>query len=773
MKNNIFFTYIKNEWKRSRLSSNALVVITVVAATLLSICLVMLANLSGSVDHMMETGKSGHFIQMHSGTVDMESIDNFIETHDYIENGEVVEFLNVAGADIVLYDERENGKGISNLDTSVQDNGLVVQNDKFDFLVDLNDEVVYPQKGEIYLPVCMKKDNSAYEGMKVEICRKPFTVKGFIRDSQMNSTLASSKRFLVCSKDYEEVREKGSIEYIIEFRLKDMEDLNLLEQDYIKENMPANGPTVTYALFKLMNSISDGILILVILIASIIVTIIGSLCIRFTLISKLEEELRQIGIMKGIGIDIKSIKKLYLDKYSLVTLLGCLLGLIVSLCTKKLFISNIRLYMGQAATGFSELIFSLIGIAILALCIILYVKRVLKRIDEVSARSAINGQVQISGKQTKPAGFKISKISGAEAALALADIWKRKKLYFTEFFIFVFLMFLMIVPINMYTTLNDRSFVSYMGLGEYDIQIDIQNVDNVEKTAEEIAVWLESNSYIDSSNITFTKYVCRIDEKGQNQILKIDMGDHEVFPVSYIMGSAPKHDGQIALSVNNADDLALSVGDTIILVTDSGEEVFEICGIYSDITNGGKTAKATSENISGRVMRAMIAIKLSEEVDSQEIKEEIKEKFPNVKVSDVDEYIDKTFGDTKQSIKKAGIAAIIAACVVSFMITYLFVHMLLAKDKYEIKTLRNLGFSRKDIRSQYLWRIVIIGVFGILIGSILANTLGELLAGLMLSGLGIKGLQFVVNIFLVDILLPITLLACTLIASTVALKKVD
>ncbi len=42
---------------------------------------------------------------------------------------------------------------------------------------------------------------------------------GFLRDSQINARLSSSKRLLVIDNDIEDLRNAGSIEYLIEFRL--------------------------------------------------------------------------------------------------------------------------------------------------------------------------------------------------------------------------------------------------------------------------------------------------------------------------------------------------------------------------------------------------------------------------------------------------------------------------------------------------------------------------------------------------------------------------
>ena len=56
------------------------------------------------------------------------------------------------------------------------------------------------------------------------------------------------------------------------------------------------------------------------------------LCIRFTLLSQIEEDYREIGVMKAIGIRIAGMKQIYLIKYAILGGTGCLAGFLFSCC---------------------------------------------------------------------------------------------------------------------------------------------------------------------------------------------------------------------------------------------------------------------------------------------------------------------------------------------------------------------------------------------------------------------------------------------------------
>jgi putative ABC transport system permease protein len=170
------------------------------------------------------------------------------------------------------------------------------------------------------------QDGTARVGETVTVAGKTFTIAGALRDSQMQPLLSSSKRFLVSQNDFAALKQFGSVEYLIEFRLHDLDNLGAFETAYTAAGLEANGPTLTYPLFRMFNGLSDGLMIAVILLVSALVIAIAFLCIRFTLLAKIEDDYREIGVMKAIGLRVADIKKIYLTKYIAIAAAGSLLG---------------------------------------------------------------------------------------------------------------------------------------------------------------------------------------------------------------------------------------------------------------------------------------------------------------------------------------------------------------------------------------------------------------------------------------------------------------
>lgn len=106
------------------------------------------------------------------------------------------------------------------LTDSLQDNGFCTQSEQFDFLLDRDGNRVKPKDGKLYAPVFYNKEDKIKQGDTVLVSGISFTVAGFVRDSQMNSALAYSKRFVVSENDYARLEPFGKVEQLIEFRLQ-------------------------------------------------------------------------------------------------------------------------------------------------------------------------------------------------------------------------------------------------------------------------------------------------------------------------------------------------------------------------------------------------------------------------------------------------------------------------------------------------------------------------------------------------------------------------
>jgi putative ABC transport system permease protein len=754
----MYYRIIRNDIVRNKAITLTTMIFVAAAAMLVSLAAILIVNLSGAIDTLMTRAKTPHFMQMHSGKMDTGQLAAFAAQNGDVAEFQVLEFINVDGARIVF--EK------SSLADSVQDNGFALQSENFDYLLDLDGNVIHVSDGEIYVPICYMQDGSAKVGDTVEVFGREFIVGGFLRDSLMNSLLASSKRFLVSRNDFMGIRELGNVEYLIEFRLKDMSTLGTFETAYTSAGLDANGPTLTYPLFKTMNAISDGLMIAVILLVSVLVVMIAFMCIRFTLLAKIEEDYREIGVMKAIGLRVSDIKKIYLAKYAAIAAVGSLFGYALSFVFRDMLLENIRLYMGESENASFALLFGIIGVLLVFLAIMAYVNGVLKRFQKISPAEAVRFGIS----QEKSAGTRLFRLSrnrllGTNVFLGIRDVLARKGLYATMLAVLVISAFIIIVPQNLYNTISSKGFIAYMGIGQSDLRVDIQQTDNISEKAAEIAAAMETDSTISKYVVLVTKTFRVKMEDGSEEQIKVELGDHSIFPIKYAEGGAPATGDEIALSVLNARELDKKVGDGITLTIDGQEKNLTVCGIYSDVTNGGKTAKAVFADPSADIMWSVISAELSAKSLIREKTAEYAERFGFAKVSDIDEYVVQTFGSTINSVRKASQAAVGVALSITILVTLLFMRMLVVKDRYSIAVMKAFGFTNSDITAQFVSRSVFVLLIGIVLGTLLANTLGEALAGVVIASFGASSFEFVVDPLAAYLVCPLLMVVSTLVVT--------
>ncbi|MED0932633.1 ABC transporter permease [Bacillus mobilis] len=755
-------------------SQNKMIIIILFMFIMLSSLLMTSAssnviNLLNSMDQLFKVSNAPHFVQMHAGEINQKSIDSFVVKTPFVKEQQTAEMIQIGGSNIFIKKKNEAEHN------SVMDISFVKQNSNFDFLLDLNNEVINVRKGEIGVPIYYMQKYKLRIGDKIWVVKNnnelELTISSFVRDVQMNPSIVSSKRFVISDEDFERIKGNfGESEYLIEFQLTDVNKINEFETLYQSSNLPQKGPSITYSLFKTLNSLTDGIIAAVLIIISALLMLIASLCIRFTIMTSMEEDYREIGVMKAIGITSKEIQKLYVTKYVVIAASGCICGYILSLFVTKIFTSNISLYMGTANTSVLHFIVPLIVTTLLFLAVIFFCRLILRNFRRITAIDALRSRDNL-GKRKGKSSFSLSqtKITNVNIFIGIQDVVKRFKLYRVLSIVLIIAVFMIVVPVNFLYTIQSPKFVNYMGTGKSDIRIDLQQTENIEKRFKDVISYIRNDEEVEKYAAFVTSTFKMVNADGTHESLHVEVGDFTKFPLDYIQGMSPKNEDEIALSYMNANELKKNVGDEIVLFVEGKERVLTISGIYQDVTNGGKTAKAGFPYNSENILWYVVNVDVKSTVNLQEKVKEYKHNFSSAKITDTDNYLTQTLGETIKQLRFVTQVAILIAILISVLITAMFFKMLLAKDSSQILIMKNIGFSYKDIRIQYITRSIVILLIGIVTGTLLAATFGEMLVSWLGSFMGAAHIKFVVNPIVSYVICPailcISVTATTLFSS--------
>ena len=739
---------ILNDFKNNRLASIATCIFMTVNAALLGLSVLLFVSLSGSIDRLMNVAGTPDFLQMHTGEMDESKIAEFARLRSDVDRMQICRFLNIPNSRIQI--------GEKSLDGNMQDNGLCCQSEAFDYLVDMDNNVIEPSVGEVYVPACYRKDYDVKSGDKLVIGSETLTIAGFLRDSQMNSMMASSKRFLVSREDYDKLSPIGSEEYLIEFKLREGSDFGAFSTAYEDAGLPGNGPTITYPLIRMMNALSDGMMIMVILLISVLMLFISTLCIRCLILTGLEKDKYEIGMMKAVGVSGKGVRRIYISKYLLLSLAGTVLGFLIALVSATPLSAQMRELYGDAGRQGLIYIFMILSEILVEAVILLSINRTLKGIEKAPTVSILNG---------------------------IGSFGKKKNLWLPVAIITAVSVFIILVPLNLSSTLKAPEFVTYMGIGSSQLRIDVRQMDDIPMLSENLGKELSADERVSDFALMRTGSYKTVMPDGKSINLLIECGDHSKFPVRYSKGNCPQSDAEIALSILNAQELGLGIGDNIdvyLKVADGSTSVKKcrVCGLYSDITNGGKTAKACFDpkEDSTPVMWSIFYVSLNDEslagVWAKEFRESHGFMGEGIKVMSIAEYLYGIYGQTISTIGNASVVTTILALLVLFVVILLLLRLLIWRERSDSSLKKAFGFTSRDIQNEYLKKASIAVLIGIVVGIFAGVVPGQFIAGLFLSSLGAQGFRFIINPAYVFALAPALAVFTSFAAAGIGLLEI-
>ena len=767
----MFQRLIKNDLKENKVSMLVIGLFLLLTLTLSFAATRLTVSLTSSIERFVETAKSPHLLQMHSGSVDRERLQNFVQQYPEIASWQLTDFVNVEGSAI-----RINEK--NSLQDSSQDNGFSSQNQNFDFLLDQNNQPAQPRPGQVYIPLYYYNSGKIKIGDQIRVGKLQLTVQGFIRDAQMNAGLVSSKRFLISQTDLQTLKKEAfaSNENLIAFRVHKLSQISTIEQAYKNAELESNGPPmITYPTIKMINGFNDALVILVM--GLLVMAIIGItfLCMRFALLTKIQEDLQQIAVMKVMGLPQSFISRVYLTKYYFCLALATIAGWGLSFLLSDPFKKQMALSMGQSPTPFYSYLLEMLVALLLCLLVFWLTARPLSSFKKMTPGQALRLASSNSLTETcSTPKMGLPTIPFLDRPyFALKTILSHKKLYLTMLFIVSLISLLILLPASLYSTVMDKNFIQYLGAGQADVLIDISQTEDIDTKTAQLLKELQADKDIAEINQYQSQNFSYQDQQGQTQQLRVTLGNHAGFPVKYSQGRYPKNEHEIALSKLKAEELKLKVGDSLTLTVDGQARKLKVVGIYSDLTYGGKTAKAVFKTKQTQTLNSLTTIRLKKASNKAQKINEWKKRYSNYKLTDVEDFFHQTFDDTLAMLRLIQISVFWTGLGIVFILMTLFVYMIFTKDQADLALYRMLGFGSERLRSHYLLAVCFILMLALSIANLLLLSLGQEVCSLLLSSFGISKLQLIINKSLTFLWTPLALLLGGLTAAHISLRSLN
>ena len=172
-----------------------------------------------------------------------------------------------------------------------------------------------------------------------------------------------------------------------------------------------------------------------------------------------------------------------------------------------------------------------------------------------------SGNIGESIKRAPVLRLKKSRVLNVNIFLGIKDVVQRFKLFGLLCFVFFFSVAIILIPIHFLTTMRSPTFITYMGIGQSDMRIDLRQSDNMAERFESMVAYLADDPDVEQFSPLVTSQFTLVQSDGSRESMNIETGDFSLFPLDYVEGVTPQQENEIALSFLNAQDMEKRVGD--------------------------------------------------------------------------------------------------------------------------------------------------------------------------------------------------------------------
>ena len=611
---------------------------------------------------------------------------------------------------------------------------------------------------------------------------------GPAKDAFLGSEMMNNSRIIINNTDYEKFaadeeavrNNSASIFYINGI------DKNTLESDL--SDIPDASFNKGISLVRtsyIMNAIVAGLLLIV----SICLILVSFVMLRFTISFTINEEFREIGVMKALGLKNRSVRGLYLVKYLGIAVIGAAVGLALSLPFGSALMKSVSENM-VLGNDHSLLISVLCSIAVI-LIILLFCWRCTRRIKKLSPIDAVrSGQ---TGERFRRKGLlHLGKSRlGATGFLAFNDIFSSPRQFGIMTAIFTVCMLLIMGLANTANTLSSEKLLPLLCCQKSDAYINdtdmMSKIMTGESNCEDIAADIEKKLADNGMPCKVTSEIMlfpTIEANGKKASIAFMYNkDTKASDYSYAEGYAPKYSNEIALTYNAAKKLDVGVGDKVKLTIGDKTDDFIVSALFQSMMQLGETGRFHE---SFELPEDLVAqtpgfqIDFSDSPGKKETEkriDRIKDIFDSKYVYDTDGFVMSCIGENiKDTINGVKIMVVLITVIIILMISVLMERSFISKEKPEIALMKAMGFKTRSVIAQHALRFVIVAAAASLLAVALSTPVTKLCIDPVFSIMGaINGVDYNIKPVEVCVIYPVIVIAAAVLGAfltALGMKKI-
>ncbi len=772
----MYLNILKKDLKRKKAMNVILLVFIILASMFVSSSVNNILSVTTALDNYFEMANVPDYIVLtidKSLEVDVDAIINSASSIDRCGNEKI---LFMSPGHLIFEDESMTAVNGTNILQSDKDLSM-------NYFLSDGSILETVKQGEVYLTSGRAETIGLEIGDKITIeiesISREFTFAGTIKDAALGSEMNSICRYFINADAFENFFSDenikkfygGNIYYI------HTDDLQTTISE-ISEASESSALTGDKALIK-FTYVFDMIVTGVILVVSLILIAIAFVVLRFTITFTLSEEFREIGVMKAIGIGNLKIRGLYLVKYAALSVIGAVIGLVLSFPFGEMLmsVSSKTIIISDQNPIFINIICAALVIAV----ILLFCYGCTGKVNKMTPIDAIrNGQTGERFRKKNIMSLGKSKLPTAPF-LALNDIVSSPKRFSIITFTFFLCLSLLLILSATVSTMKSGTLISAFGYAEYHISIPRDNSitfmteggrERLEEFLDEMEETLAENGMPASCSeeMSFTLPVFYGENKSN---IAINQGVGTTMDMyGYTAGTAPQNTNEIAITRISANKLNANIGDTVTIKTVDGNKEYIITAFFQTMYNQGNGIRLHADEEINYIQAqggSAVHVFFTDDPDNKEIArriEKCKELYPE---SDEIETIEKIVADmigVTEALNAVKSLVAILTIVLAALITVLMERSFIAKEQGEIALMKAIGTRNEKIYAYHAMRFAIVGILAVIIGEIFAMPLTHLCVDPLFKMMGMElGVDYVIAPVEVYLVFPVIILVTTTVSA--------
>lgn len=772
----MYLDILKKDLKRKKTMNIILLIFVILASMFVSSSVNNIMVVSGTLDTYFEKAEMTDYYLGVSSVGSDTKISQILDDTDGVTSYKIEPFAVIDNKNFKF-----NGEKLSVNQpflTPFSKSGIT-------FFDESNDQITSIDKGECYIQTKVMEKCNLKVGDTLDITYNDKTVslkiKGYLKDAYLGSGMMGMSRILLSDADCDYLCKNSDSQYTYTGYMAyiNTTDIEALET---KLNNTNNLFLIFQGSVDLIKTtyIMDMVIAFVLLIVSVCLILISFAVLRFTINFTLEEEFREIGVMKAIGIGNAKIRGLYLVKYFAISIVGAAVGFILGIPFGKMLLQSVSKNMVMSTSA--NYILNASCSALVVLIVIMFCRLCTRKIKKLTPIDAVRNGT--TGERFK----KKSKLSLAKSHfkpipfMALNDILSSIKRYIVMILTFTIGFVLIVIVANTSNTLKDGSLMNLMCTKESNAYISVDSFtefysedgkQRVENRIKEYEQDLKDNNMSGSCCVEIMyKLSIKNGDKSYKSISYQGVGT-DTSEYTYLEGTAPQNTKEIAVTPLVCEKIDAEIGDKVTITDINGEHEYIITATFQSMSNMGEGIRF-HQDLDMNYMQASgcggFQIDFDDNPNEAEINsriEKLREMYPDSIVYNSGDYVDYMVGGIAATIDSMNLLIIPMVLLICMLVVVLMERSFITKEKGEIAILKAVGFRNGSISALHTLRIAFVMIISIIIGALISTPLTELTSGQVFKIMGAQQIEFAIKPLEVFVIYPIIMLVFTLLAVAV------